>query len=119
MKISFNWLQDYIQTDLPLEKITEILTDIGLEVEGTAQVGISDEDLENFIVGEVLTCMAHPNADKLKLTTVDAGTGEILQIVCGAPNVAEGQKVPVAKIGAIIRDDKGGEFTIKKAKLRH
>ena len=118
MKISFNWLQDYIQTDLPLEKITEILTDIGLEVEGTAQVGISDEDLENFIVGEVLTCMAHPNADKLKLTTVDAGNGEILQIVCGAPNVAEGQKVPVAKIGAIIRDDKGGEFTIKKAKLR-
>ena len=118
MKISYNWLNDFIKTDLSLEEITDILTDIGLEVEGTETTGISAKELENFVVGEVLTCEPHPNADKLRLTTVDTGNGEIQQIVCGAPNIAKGQKVPVAKIGAVINDGKGNSFTIKKAKLR-
>ena len=118
MKISYNWLKNFIKTDLPLTEVTAILTDIGLEVEGTHTTGISEADLENFVVGEVLTCQKHPNADKLSLTTVDLGNGEVKQIVCGAPNVAKGQKVPVAKIGAKIKDGKGGSFEIKKAKLR-
>ncbi|MXV38536.1 phenylalanine--tRNA ligase subunit beta [Flavobacteriaceae bacterium Ap0902] len=117
MKISHNWLKDFIKTDLSDDKISEILTDIGLEVEGIAHVGISKEDLENFVVGEVVSCEKHPNADKLKITEVNLGS-ETVQIVCGAPNVALGQKVPVAKPGAIIKDDKGGAFKIKKAKLR-
>lgn len=117
MKISYNWLKDFIKTDISLEEITETLTDIGLEVEGTESKGISAADLENFVVGEVLTCEQHPNADKLSLTTVDLGD-ETVQIVCGAPNVRAGQKVPVARQGAVINDGKGNSFTIKKAKLR-
>lgn len=117
MKISYNWLKDFIKTDISLEEITETLTDIGLEVEGTESKGISAADLENFVVGEVLTCEQHPNADKLSLTTVDLGD-ETVQIVCGAPNVRAGQKVPVARQGAVINDGKGNIFTIKKAKLR-
>ncbi|MDO5654909.1 MAG: phenylalanine--tRNA ligase subunit beta [Flavobacteriaceae bacterium] len=118
MKISYNWLQDFIQTQLNVNEISDILTDIGLEVEGIQSLGISEEDLQHFVVGKVLTCVPHPNADKLRITTVDVGAGEIHQIVCGAPNVAQGQKVPVAKIGAVIKDANGNEFTIKKAKLR-
>lgn len=118
MKISYNWLKDFIKTDLSVEKIAEILTDIGLEVEGTEMVGIQKEDLLNFVVGEVISCEKHPNADKLKITQVDLGDGVVEQIVCGAPNVAQGQKVPVATNGAIIKDGKGNAFTIKKVKLR-
>ena len=118
MKISYNWLKDFINTDLPTDKVSEILTDIGLEVEGTEVVGVQEEDLKNFVVGEVISCEKHPNADKLKVTKVDLGNGNVEQIVCGAPNVALGQKVPVATSGAIIKDGKGGEFEIKKMKLR-
>lgn len=118
MKISHQWLSDFLKTDLSIQKISDILTDIGLEVEGVEQTGISKTDLEGFVVGKVLTCEKHPNADKLKVTTVDLGNGNIQQIVCGAPNVGEGQNVPVATIGTKIKDDKGGSFTIKKAKLR-
>lgn len=118
MKISHQWLSDFLQTDLSVDKLSDILTDIGLEVEGTQKNGISKEDLEGFVVGRVLTCEKHPNADKLKVTTVDLGEGEPQQIVCGAPNVAAGQNVPVATIGTTLKDDKGNIFTIKKAKLR-
>lgn len=117
MKISYNWLKDFVKTELSVDKISIILTDIGLEVEGTENIGISKEDLENFVVGEVLSVVKHPNADKLKITQVNLGQ-ETVQIVCGAPNVAEGQKVPVAKPGAVIKNDDGSGFTIKKAKLR-
>lgn len=118
MKISYNWLKDYIKTDLSIENISEILTDIGLEVEGTESVGIHPDDLKNFVVGEIVSCEKHPNADKLKVTKVDLGQGNVQQIVCGAPNVALGQKVPVATSGAIIKDGKGNEFLIKEVKLR-
>ncbi|MBV7439878.1 phenylalanine--tRNA ligase subunit beta [Weeksellaceae bacterium TAE3-ERU29] len=118
MKISHQWLSDFLKTDLSVEKISAVLTDIGLEVEGTEQSGISKEDLEGFVVGKVLTCEKHPNADKLKVTSVDLGNGNIQQIVCGAPNVAAGQNVPVATVGTVIKDGKGNSFTIKKAKLR-
>lgn len=118
MKISYNWLKDFINTELSSTEIAEILTDIGLEVEGIENKGISIEDLDKFVVGEVISCENHPNADKLKVTQVDLGDGVIEQIVCGAPNVAKGQKVPVATSGAIIKDENGNEFQIKKVKLR-
>ncbi len=118
MKISYNWLKDFIQTDLSINKISDILTDIGLEVEGVEKTGITAEDLEGFVVGKVVSCQQHPNADKLKVTQVDLGTGVPVQIVCGAPNVAEGQTVLVATIGAKLSDGKGNEFSIKPVKLR-
>lgn len=118
MKISHQWLSDFLKTDLNVDKISEILTDIGLEVEGVEKTGIAKEDLNGFVVGKVLTCEQHPNADKLKVTTVDLGNGNIQQIVCGAPNIKAGQNVPVATVGTVIKDDKGNSFVIKKAKLR-
>ncbi|MGV4460276.1 phenylalanine--tRNA ligase subunit beta [Ornithobacterium rhinotracheale] len=118
MKISHQWLSDFLKTDLNVEKVSAILTDTGLEVEGVEKTGVAKEDLEGFVVGKVLTCEQHPNADKLKVTTVDLGNGNIQQIVCGAPNIAAGQNVPVATVGTVIKDDKGNSFTIKKAKLR-
>ncbi|MGV4439609.1 phenylalanine--tRNA ligase subunit beta [Ornithobacterium rhinotracheale] len=118
MKISHQWLSDFLKTDLNVEKVSAILTDTGLEVEGVEKTGVAKEDLEGFVVGKVLTCEQHPNADKLKVTTVDLGDGNIQQIVCGAPNIAAGQNVPVATVGTVIKDDKGNSFTIKKAKLR-
>ena len=117
MKISNNWLKDYIKTDLKSEKIGEYLTDIGLEVEGIDKFESVKGSLEGIIVGKVLTCEQHPNADKLKITTVDIGNGKILNIVCGAPNVAAGQTVPVAVVGTMIH--KGNDsFPIKEAKIR-
>ena len=107
MKISNNWLKDYIKTDLKSEKIGEFLTDIGLEVEGIDQFESIRGSLEGIIVGKVLTCEKHPNADKLKVTTVDVGNGKILNIVCGASNVSAGQVVPVAVIGTKIYDIEG------------
>ena len=118
MKISNNWLKDYIKTDLSSEKIGAFLTDIGLEVEGIEKYESVKGSLEGIVVGKVLTCEQHPNADKLKKTTVDVGDGNILNIVCGAPNVAAGQTVPVAVVGTKIYDKKGSFFEIAKAKIR-
>ena len=116
MKISYRWLQDYINTSLLPEKIAEILTSIGLEVESLDEYCPIKGGLEGFIVGEVLTCHKHPDADKLSVTTVNVGTSEPLGIVCGAPNVAAGQKVVVAPIGTFIHLGEG--FKIKKSKIR-
>ncbi|WP_312090012.1 phenylalanine--tRNA ligase subunit beta [Chryseobacterium sp.] len=118
MKISGNWLKDYIKTDLKTEKIGEFLTDIGLEVEGIDKFESIKGSLEGIVVGKVLTCEKHPNADKLNKTTVDVGNGKILNIVCGAPNVAEGQTVPVAVVGTKIYAKDGSFFEIKEAKIR-
>ena len=118
MKISNNWLKDYIKTELKSERIGEFLTDIGLEVEGIDKFESIKGSLEGIIVGKVLTCEKHPNADKLKKTTVDVGNGKILNIVCGAPNVEAGQTVPVAVVGTKIYDKTGNFFEIKEAKIR-
>lgn len=118
MKISNNWLKDYITTDLKSEKIGEYLTDIGLEVEGIEDFENIKGSLEGIMVGKVLTCEKHPNADKLKKTTVDIGNGKILNIVCGAPNVEAGQTVPVAVVGTKIYAKDGSFFQIKEAKIR-
>jgi phenylalanyl-tRNA synthetase beta chain len=117
MKISYNWLRQYIQTDLPAQEVSEILTNIGLEVEGLESVQSVKGGLEGVVIGEVLSCEKHPDADKLTVCHVNLGEGEGVQIVCGAPNVAAGQKVPVATVGTTLYpDDKG--FIIKKAKIR-
>ncbi len=117
MKISYNWLKSYINIDLPVEQLSEILTDIGLEVGGIEEVQSVKGGMEGLIIGKVLTCEKHPDADKLSVTTVDVGKGEPLPIVCGAPNVAAGQKVVVATVGTVLYD--GDEsFKIKKSKIR-
>ncbi|MCD6544659.1 MAG: phenylalanine--tRNA ligase subunit beta [Flavobacteriaceae bacterium] len=118
MKISYNWLKEFLNIDLEAEKIGEILTDLGLEVEGIEIFESVKGSLNGVVVGEVISCEQHTNADRLKVTTVDLGDGKLVQIVCGAPNVAKGQKVPVATIGTILYDDKGEGFTIKKGKIR-
>ncbi len=118
MKISNNWLKDYIKTELKSERIGEFLTDIGLEVEGIEKFESVKGSLEGIVVGKVLTCEKHPNADKLKKTTVDVGNGKVLDIVCGAPNVEAGQTVPVAVVGTKIYDKTGNFFEIKAAKIR-
>jgi len=117
MKISYNWLKQYIDTDLSPQQVGEILTNTGLEVEGLEEVQSVKGGLEGVVIGEVLSCEKHPDADKLTVTTVNLGDGEPVQIVCGAPNVASGQKVPVATVGAMLWPDEEG-FTIKKAKIR-
>ena len=93
MKVSYNWLKQYIDTNLSPEDAGKILTDTGLEVEGVNKIEAVKGGLAGVVVGEVLTCVKHPDADKLKITSVSIGSGEPLQIVCGAPNVAAGQKV--------------------------
>jgi len=118
MKISLSWLQDYIDLDLPAERISEILTAIGLEVEGSEEIESVQGGLRDIVVGHVLTCEKHPDADKLKVTTVDVGRAEPLQIVCGAPNVNTGQKVPVAIVGACIYTGPDESFQIKRSKIR-
>ncbi|CAM1354461.1 phenylalanine--tRNA ligase subunit beta [Tenacibaculum insulae] len=118
MKISYNWLRQFLQTDWEAEKTGELLTDLGLEVEGIEKVESIKGSLKGIVVGEVKTCVKHPNADKLKVTTVDLGDGNPIQIVCGAPNVDAGQKVPVATVGTTLYDDKGEGFKIKKGKIR-
>jgi phenylalanyl-tRNA synthetase beta chain len=118
MKISYNWLKQFLRVDWDAEKTGELLTDLGLEVEGIEVVESIKGSLKGIVVGEVLTCIQHPNADRLKITTVAIGGESILQIVCGAPNVAAGQKVPVATIGTLLYDDKGESFKIKKGKIR-
>lgn len=117
MKISYNWLKEYLKVDLNPEKVSEYLTDTGLEVEGVERIDTVKGGLRGVVIGEVLTCRQHPNADRLKVTEVNIGTGTPVQIVCGAPNVAVGQKVPVATVGTEIYTEEGS-FTIQKSKLR-
>jgi phenylalanyl-tRNA synthetase beta chain len=117
MKISYNWIKDYLKIDLEPPKVAEILTGIGLEIEGMDEWVSVKGGLEGVIIGEVLTCKKHPDADKLSVTTVDIGASQPLQIVCGAPNVAAGQKGPVATVGTTVF--KGDEsLEIKKSKIR-
>jgi phenylalanyl-tRNA synthetase beta chain len=118
MKISYNWLKQFIKIDWDAEKTGELLTDLGLEVEGIETVESIKGSLKGVVVGEVLTCAKHPGADRLNLTTVDLGQEEAVQIVCGAPNVAAGQKVAVATVGAVLYDKTGESFKIKKGKIR-
>ena len=118
MKISYNWLKQFLQVNWETNKTSELLTDLGLEVEGVETIESIKGSLEGIVIGEVLTCVQHPNADRLKITTVDLGLEIPVQIICGAPNVASGQKVPVATIGTTLYDDKGAAFKIKKGKIR-
>ena len=118
MKISYNWLKQFINIDLKSEDTAEVLTDLGLEVEGVEKFESLKGGLEGVVIGHVLSCTQHTNADKLKVTTVDIGTGTPIQIVCGASNVAVGQKVPVATIGTKLYDKEGESFEIKKGKIR-
>jgi phenylalanyl-tRNA synthetase beta chain len=118
MKISYNWLKQFINLDWEAEKAGELLTDLGLEVEGIVPFSSVKGGLEGVVVGHVLTCEQHGNADRLKVTTVDLGNGEPVQIVCGAPNVAAGQKVPVATVGTTLYDEEGNPWQIKKGKIR-
>ncbi len=118
MKISYNWLKQFIKLDWDAEKTGELLTDLGLEVESIDLYQSIKGGLEGIVIGQVLSCEQHPNADKLKITTVDVGKGEPLKIVCGAPNVATGQKVPIATIGTKLYAENGEEWVIKKGKIR-
>src|SRR5690606_41782818 len=118
MKISYNWLKQFIELDLEVEEIAELLTDLGLEVEGIETFESVKGGLKGVVVGHIINCTKHPNADKLSLTKVDVGNGEILQIVCGAPNVAIGQKVPVATVGTALYDETGTKWVMKKGELR-
>lgn len=118
MKISYNWLSSFIKTELEVQKIGEILTNTGLEVEGIEQTGSQNHNLEGVVVGKVISLEKHPNADKLRVAMVDVGNGTNLQIVCGAPNIEEEQKVPVATVGTVLISPDGQSFTIKEAKLR-
>ncbi len=118
MTISYNWLCEYIPEKIEPERLGKILTSIGLEVESLEKYEAVKGGLQGFIIGEVMTCEKHPDADKLKLTTVNIGTAENLQIVCGASNVSVGQKVIVATIGTTIYPANGEPITMKKAKIR-
>jgi len=118
MKVSYNWLKQYIDTNLSPEDAGKILTDTGLEVEGVNKIEAVKGGLAGVVVGEVLTCVKHPDADKLKITSVSIGSGEPLQIVCGAPNVAAGQKVIVATVGCTLYPNPEEPFKIKKSKIR-
>jgi phenylalanyl-tRNA synthetase beta chain len=117
MNISYNWLKEYVNFDLTPEQVAEALTSVGLETGGVEEVQTIKGGLEGIVIGEVLTCIDHPNSDHLHITTVNLGNGEPTQIVCGAPNVAAGQKVVVATVGTKLYS--GDEsFTIKKSKIR-
>jgi phenylalanyl-tRNA synthetase beta chain len=118
MKISYNWLKQFIKIDLKSEETATLLTDLGLEVEVVEKYQSVRGGLEGVVVGHVLTCEKHPDADRLSITTVDLGDGTPVQIVCGASNVAKGQNVPVATIGTKLFDAAGVAFEIKKGKIR-
>ena len=118
MKISYNWLKQFIKIDWKSEETAALLTDLGLEVEIVDKYQSVKGGLEGIVIGHVLTCIQHPDADRLKITTVDLGDGVPVQIVCGATNVAVGQKVPVATIGSTLYDKEGVAFSIKKGKIR-
>ena len=117
MKLSYNWLKKYIDLDIDANKLSILLTDCGLEVEGMEMFESIKGGLKGIKVGKVISCEKHPNADKLSKTTVDLGNGELLPIVCGAPNVAEGQTVLVATVGTTLYDG-DDNFVIKKSKIR-
>ena len=118
MNISYNWLKQFLKIDWEAKETAELLTDLGLEVEGITPYETVKGGLEGIVVGHVLTCEQHPNADRLTLTTVDIGLENPVQIVCGAPNVTIGQKVPVATIGTALYSKDGESLTIKKGKIR-
>ena len=118
MKISYNWLKQFLDIDWDARKTGELLTDLGLEIEGIEAFESIPGGLKGVVVGHVLSCGQHPNADRLKLTSVDIGADAPVQIVCGAPNVAAGQKVPVATIGTTLHTKEGEAWQIKKGKIR-
>lgn len=118
MKVSYNWLKQYTDIIATPQELDKILTDTGLEVEGVEKVEAIKGGLAGVVVGEVMECEKHPDADKLKVTKVDVGTGELLQIVCGAPNVAKGQKVVVATVGTTLWPNPEEAFKIKLSKIR-
>ncbi len=118
MKISHNWLQQFIKVNLPIDEIARLLTDLGLEVEGTYPFQSVKGGLEGVVVGEVVQCEPHPNADRLRITEVDLGEDRKVPIVCGAPNVAKGQKVAVATVGTTLYMHDGTELKIGKSKIR-
>jgi phenylalanyl-tRNA synthetase beta chain len=118
MKISVNWLKTLINKDIPVSEIDRLLTASGLEVEGSETFETLKGGLKGLVVGHVLECSKHPDADRLSLTKVDVGSGEPLSIVCGAPNVAVGQKVIVATVGAKLYPTEGEPLEIKKSKIR-
>ncbi|MEM9686918.1 MAG: phenylalanine--tRNA ligase subunit beta [Bacteroidota bacterium] len=118
MKISYNWLKQFIKIDWEADKTAELLTDLGLEIEGVRKYESIKGGLKGVVVGHVLSCKKHPDADRLKLTEVNIGNNTVLQIICGASNIAEGQKVPVAKIGTVLYDSEEQPWTIKKSKIR-
>ncbi len=118
MTISYNWLSNYLSEKIEPQRLSEILTSIGLEVESLRQYESIKGGLKGLVIGEVAECWQHPNAEKLKVTKVNVGRGDLLQIVCGAPNVAAFQKVVVAPVGAIIYPWQGEPVTMKVAKIR-
>ena len=118
MKISYNWLKEFIDTDKTAEEISTILTGTGLEVESLEKVQALPGGLEGLVIGYVRECGNHPNSDHLHLTKIDVGTGTDLQIVCGAANVAAGQKVVVATVGTTVYPIEGEPFKINKSKIR-
>ena len=118
MKISYNWLSQYIDIPESAEEIGKTLTSTGLEVESVEPFETIKGGLKGLVIGEVLTCAKHPNADKLSITTVNVGAEKPLNIVCGASNVAAGQKVVVATVGTTVHPTKGEPFLIKSAKIR-
>ena len=118
MKISYNWLKQFIKIDWKSDETAALLTDLGLEVEIVEKYQSVKGGLEGVVVGHVLTCEQHPNADRLKVTTVDIGSENTIQVVCGASNVAKGQKVAVATIGTTLYDKNGEALVIKKGKIR-
>jgi phenylalanyl-tRNA synthetase beta chain len=114
MKLSYNWLKDYLETDLTPAQVAEAMTSIGIEVDGVEEQEEIPGGLAGVVVAKVVECVAHPDSDHLHITKVDAGTGDLLTVVCGAPNVAAGQKVLFAQIGTVLP----GDFKIKKSKIR-
>ncbi len=118
MQIAYSWLMDYLPQPVSIEELSKILTSIGLEVEGYEKAEAIPGGLEGLVIGQVMTCVPHPNADKLKITTVDIGGPAVIPVVCGAANVAAGQKVVLAPVGATVHPTAGEPFAIKKAKIR-
>ena len=118
MKISINWLKEYLETKSNPEEISDILTNLGLEVEKILPFESVKGGLTGVVAGKVLKCEKHPNADRLKVTSIDMGNNETSEIVCGAPNIMEGQIVPIAKVGSKIYTNSGDEIKIKKSKIR-